>query len=507
MIAIEITNRINTPLNRTIRNTMNPIIETNLGKIRGIQKEEYQEFLGIRYAKSPTENLRYKEPEPVDSWEDVYDATDFGPIAYQQWVDNPSIDMEESEDCLFLNVCTPQADGEKRPVMVYIHGGGFGIGSGSRPRLHGHRLVTRGNIVLVTIQYRLSMLGFLSMDNIPPNLGILDQICALKWVRNNIANFGGDPENITIFGQSAGASSVLFLLTQPKAEGLFHKAISQSGVLLSSSPTETNDELSREILSKLKVEYGNLDALQKLPIEKLTQVMKKLGDMMSGKMLTPIQEGDLYTQLEEGFSKDVPLLMGYTSDEMPIFQKILPSLGKAKGFLGRQFIKRNLSKITSNGSTAPLAEFHKNRLKDTGAPKDAEYDYVILDTMFRIPTIKIAETRSKFEVGTFIYEFEYEAPNIQAAIHVLDLFFVFGTIDTADISKEMQLAQSTDEQRLSEIMMDAWSNFARTGNPSITEIQWPEFNMENYEAMILNVTPRVKKEYLKNERSFWSEIS
>ncbi len=486
---------------------MNPIIETNLGKMRGIQKEEYQEFLGIRYAKSPTENRRYKEPEPVDSWEDVYDATDFGPIAYQQWVDNPSIDMEESEDCLFLNVCTPQTVGEKRPVMVYIHGGGFGIGCGSRPRLHGNRLVTRGNIVLVTIQYRLGMLGFLSMDNIPSNLGILDQICALEWVRNNIANFGGDPENITIFGQSAGASSVLHLLTQPHAEGLFHKAISQSGVFSSNSPTEANDELSREILSKLKVDYGDLDALQKLSIEKITQVMKKLGDMMSGKMLTPIQDGDIYTQLEEGFSQDVPLLIGYTSDEMPIFQKILPSLGKAKGFLGRQFIKRNLSKIASNGNTAPLVEFHKKRLKDTGAPKDAEYDYVILDTMFRIPAIKIAETRSKLEVGTFIYEFEYKAPNIQAAVHVVDLFFVFGTIDTADISKEMQLAQSTDEQRLSEIMMDAWANFARTGNPSITEIQWPEFNMENYEVMILNVTPRVIEDYLKSERSLWAEIS
>jgi len=127
--------------------------------------------------------------------------------------------------------------------------------------------------------------------------------------------------------------------------------------------------------------------------------------------------------------------------------------------------------------------------------------------MFRIPILKIAETHSKSKAGTFIYEFEYKAPNIKAAVHVLDLFFVFGTLDTVDISKEMQLAQTIDEQRLSEIMMDAWTNFARTGNPSITEIQWPEFNMENYEAMILNVTPRVKKNYLKNERSFWSEIS
>ena len=172
------------------------VVTTPLGKLRGLQKSKHMEFLGIRYAKPPVGELRFENPIPIEGWDSIYDATEYGPMAPQVWEDDPVIQLEESEDCLFLNVYTPNTDNEKRPVLFFIHGGAFGRGSGSRPRLYGGNLAERGDVVVVTIQYRLGPLGFLYMDGVPPNLGLKDQICALRWVKENITSFGGDPDNI-----------------------------------------------------------------------------------------------------------------------------------------------------------------------------------------------------------------------------------------------------------------------------------------------------------------------
>jgi len=240
------------------------IVSTTKGKVKGVQKVDHQSFLGIPYANPPIGELRFQEPHEMDHWEDIKDTSKFKPIPPQAYQEDPPIDQEENEDCLYLNIWTPATDDKKRPVMFWIYGGGFLIGAGSRPRVEGKHLCVYGEVVVVTFNYRLGVLGFLNLPNIPANLGILDQIAALKWVKENIANFGGDPNNITIFGESAGGMSVAILLSISRAKGLFHKAIIQSGA---ANPRMFEPEEARkgsiEFLSKLNIGFENLEELKK----------------------------------------------------------------------------------------------------------------------------------------------------------------------------------------------------------------------------------------------------
>lgn len=210
------------------------IAHTPLGKLRGAKVKDVYVWKGIRYAQAPVGDMRFKAPVPVKAWTGTQDALSFGAVAPQQ---ESSIAGKEpqAEDCLYLNVWSPGADAKKRPVMVWIHGGGFVIGSGSSQMYEGTQMATNGDVVIVTINYRLGPLGFLYFNEeqrkqgFENNLGIKDQIAALKWVQQNIAAFGGDPAQVTIFGESAGGTSVQTLLASPMAKGLFAKAIVQSG--------------------------------------------------------------------------------------------------------------------------------------------------------------------------------------------------------------------------------------------------------------------------------------
>ena len=266
---------------------MEALVTTSLGKVRGITKANHKQFLGIRYAEPPIGNLRFAEPQPVEAWDGIYDATKYASIAPQVWEDDPPIELEESEDCLFLNVYTPETDDKQRPVMFFIHGGAYGIGSGSRPRLFGGHLAERGDVVVVTIQYRLGPLGWLYMDGIPPNLGLKDQICALRWVKDNIAAFGGDPGNITIFGQSAGSLSVSYLLIMPEAEGLFQKAIAQSATYqLEPWTPDKATKLTQMLFSKLQLDYGDIESQDNCIGRNLSRLEGRLAKMFFQKIIT-----------------------------------------------------------------------------------------------------------------------------------------------------------------------------------------------------------------------------
>src|SRR4051812_24518459 len=210
---------------------------TPLGALEGVDLEGCERYAGIRYARAPVGDLRFRAPQPVEPWEGVYDATRFGPSAPQPPPLAGSIiaigDLHTDEDCLFVNVYTPATDTGRRPVMVWIHGGAYTMGSGDM--YDGRSLVRRGDVVVVTLNYRLGVLGWLAVDHLDSSLagsgnnGIRDQIEALRWVRDNISSFGGDPANVTVFGESAGGGSIGALLAAPDADGLFHKAIVESG--------------------------------------------------------------------------------------------------------------------------------------------------------------------------------------------------------------------------------------------------------------------------------------
>ncbi|MFW9848345.1 MAG: carboxylesterase/lipase family protein [Candidatus Thorarchaeota archaeon] len=494
---------------------MATVVETSLGQIQGIQRANHLEFLGIRYAQAPLEDLRFSEPIPVESWKGVYDATKYAPMAPQVWDDDPPIELEESEDCLFLNVYTPGSDQKKRPVLFYIHGGAYAIGSGSRPRLYGGQLAERGDVVVVTIQYRLGPLGFLYMDGIPANLGLKDQICALQWVKQNITLFGGDPDNITIFGQSAGSISVSYLLIMPKAKGLFHRAIAESATFPLQPATPKNaTKITNLFLSKLKVDYGDISTLRNLDWSDIIKAQRKIGkDILSENHHGPVLDdisipSNPLEAIQTGHAQNIPLMIGHTSNELPIFQAYLSS----ENFLVRSLAKRMISKrIQTFGlkkeNLSKILELYRKDLAKTGIPNE-EYDLLLTDMGFRLPSVIVADSHSRTKAGTYFYEFAYKAPKLDAAVHVLDLFFVFGTLNTSDISEAMQLLQTNDEKQLSEIMMDTWTEFAKTGNPNQTNLpDWEEYKLDSRNVMIFDIKPKLVSNHLDDRINLWKSLS
>ncbi len=494
---------------------MEPIVTTPFGKIGGKKTGSHFEFLGIRYAVPPVGERRYSEPQPIGRWKNLYDATQYAAMAPQVWQDDPPINLVESEDCLFLNIYSPGLDDKKRPVMFYIHGGAYAIGSGSRPRLYGGNLAERGDVVVVTIQYRLGPLGFLYMEGIPSNLGLKDQICALEWVKKNISAFGGDPDNITIFGQSAGSISVSYLLVMPEAEGLFHNAIAQSATFpIRPSSVENSTRITRMFLSNLGLEYGDVAALKNLEWEDIIQAQKKISkDILSDKHHGPVLEGvsiptNPLVELREGFGSKIPLLIGHTADEFPIFEGFL----KSRNLVIKQLAKRMISKHFLNLGLSKENQIKMLAFYKTNLPEDAirykEYDELVTDLGFRIPSMIVADAHCSSKSKTFYYEFNYKAPKIGAAVHVLDLFFIFGTMETTDISEAMKLNNSAEEIRLSHLMMDAWTSCARSGDPNHTDLpEWREYNSETRPVMILDTKPKLVTNHLSHRLEFWKSIS
>ncbi len=490
-------------------------IMTNLGPMKGLRKGNHLEFLGIRYAQAPVDLLRYQNPVLVDKWDGVYNATQYGPISPQVWEDDPPINMEESEDCLFLNIYTPNADDKKRPVLFYIHGGAFGIGSGSRGRLYGGHLVDRGDVVVVTIQYRLGPLGFLYMDGVPANLGLRDQICALRWVKENIASFGGDPNNITIFGQSAGSISVSYLLTMPEAKGLFHRAIAQSATLpIEPASPEKATQLSKKFLSKLSIDYGNIAALRNVTWQEIIAAQRKIGkDILSENHHAPVADGtsiptDPLQALRDGASNSIPLIIGHTTDEFPIFRKFV----NPQNIIVRTLAKRIISKRLVNmgikkDELKRVLNIYKEKFANSNVP-NIEFDELATDLGFRLPSLLVADAHSQGDAGTFFYEFAYKAPNLGVAVHVLDLFFVFGTLDTSDVTDAMRPSQSEKERSLSTSMMDAWVNFARTGNPNHQNLpEWKEYDSNTRAIMIFDVKSELMIRHLDDKIDLWKTLS
>jgi para-nitrobenzyl esterase len=333
------------------------ILSTPMGEIRGLQQANHQDFLGIRYAQAPVEELRFQPPRRIDRWEDTLDATHFGPMAPQAYPDTPPILLEESEDCLSLNIYTPSADGNLRPVMVFIHGGGFVIDSGSRPRTYGGPLAESGDVVVVTIEYRMGAFGFLYTPGISPNLGLQDQVCALDWVQRHIAAFGGDPGNVTIFGESAGATSVAYLLVMPSARGLFHKAILESGALPFESLGDNRrfaETGTRKMFKELKVSAGDLVALQKIPLAGILRAEKKVAGRMlfSDRAFYPVIDGtlipeDVYGALRAGCAKEIPIIIGHNAEELPIFGLMLKP-GLMQTIVKHSFLSK-LKKLGASG--------------------------------------------------------------------------------------------------------------------------------------------------------------
>jgi len=490
------------------------IIETKTGIIQGYKEEGLEIFKGIPFAEPPLGDLRFSPPVSKQSWDEMLNTTEYGPCSIQG-----SSGLEEflgrlepeSEDCLTLNIWTPAADSGKRPVMFWIHGGAFMMGGGTDPMYDGSALALRGDIVVVTINYRLGSFGFLYNKGIPPNVGSQDQVLALKWVNENIGSFGGDPKNVTIFGESAGGYSVLSLCTMPKAKGLFRRVIAQSAP---SIETTVSNKISKKILRKLGVKGGDIDSLRVVPPEKIIESQNQVfasepTDIMA---LRPLISGDTFPKhplkaFLNGECANIDLMMGTNLDEFKLFTAIEPM----KSMMGDDAEQLLIGALAMSGVAKEKSE---EILKIYKEARDGKYSIepfeiftaVITDFAFRIPTIRLLEAQKPHQPNTYNYMFAWPSSGLDGilgACHALEIPFAFGTLNSPTLKDFVKGAP----QELSEKMMDAWISFAKSGNPNHGNLpDWPAYDADTRETMIFGEECKVEKALFDKERAAWDGL-
>ena len=465
---------------------MELVIETEFGSIQGKERNGVLLFAGIPYASAPIGEKRFCPPEPVLPWTGIYDATQFGPVAPQLPGEGltDSHDVTWDEDCLSLNVCTPSADSKNRPVMVWIHGGAYRHGTGATPWYDGTRFAKDSDIVVVTINYRLGALGFARIPEAPTSgiNGILDQIAALRWVKNNIAHFGGDPDQVTIAGESAGAFSVATIMAMPKSRGLFSKAITQSG-----AGHHVITQKEAEAAGKLFMKYLEVDTVEELRAVKTEDILEaqkyveeNSSEFMSAGQLPfyPSITNELLVDhpialfTQEGIGAEIPLLTGTNTDETTLWGT-------------NQIPEEKLHKWLKNYVNDP-AHFIEAVQEDRGDITAGETAVAIsTDHTFRIPAIQMAESRQKHGGKTWMYEFDWKSKAFNGALgscHALEIPFTFGTLDAK--GTELFLGTSELPNHVGDKMHASWASFIREGNPSTEALgQWPTYHIADRKVM------------------------
>ena len=468
--------------------SLSPAIrQTVAGTVRGTCDDGVCRFLGLPYAAPPVGANRFKEPQPVRAWPGVRDATNAGDIAPQKIRDFPQLDVvalvgegaPDGEDYLTLNVWTPAA-GKHLPVMVFIHGGGFIIGSKDAP-VHDGTEFARSGVVSVAINYRMGIEGFLPIPGIPTNLGLRDMIAALEWVRDNIVEFGGDPANVTVFGESAGAMAIADLIVSPKAEGLFKRAIIQSGHGSMVRDQSVAQRLVRKIARVLKVEpteagFRTVDfergwaAVEKLAKPWAIDLRDLAGHepVFGISRFIPVFGDDILPDhpleaLKKGAGRNIDVLIGTNAEEMNLYFVPTGVKKKIPGFLARWLLGRSHPE-----SKAALKAYG---LGVKGKKAGVAFTEAMHDLVFRWPARRYAEEHRGI---THVYEFEWRSPalnNELGACHGLEMPFVFKTLDKA--TGEKGFAGTNPPADLADRIHRLWVGFAKEG-----ALPWAEFDRD-----------------------------
>ncbi len=491
-------------------------VSTEYGKVAGYIGNGIYNYKGIPYAQAE----RFEEPHAPKPWNGVRSSRHYGPTCPQEFrsmwdMDNVAFSSQwddgfPGEDCLRVNIWTPGInDGKKRPVMVWIHGGGFSTGSSQeQPAYDGASLSKKGDVVIVSLNHRLNALGFLNLSSFgekykhSANLGLLDIVEALKWVKNNIANFGGDAQNVTIFGQSGGGRKVSSLLCMPRAKGLFHKAIVQSG----SGATYMTDKYSRligELTAKnLGLSAANIDQIKKVPYQQLLEAgtkacneVKKQAEADGEGLDASIwgwfatKDGDIlpdhaFNNGSELISKDIPMIVGSCLNEFAGIAAVVTP----------DYLKQSDDKV--------MAALTKTYGKDTEAyakafkkayPQLPTVYMPLIDFKYRPQALAQTETKAKDNgapVWNFLFTYQSTAlDGTLTAMHCMELPYVFNNVARCGFETEA----TPEAIKLGEIMSSAWLNFARTGNPNGNGVpQWPAFTTKKKATMIFDKACEVK---------------
>ena len=475
---------------------MKLIVETAYGMVKGVRSGEVSIWKGVPYARPPVGSLRFQAPQEPESWDGIRDATEFGPVSPQPSADIMNFLGNEvvnpSEDCLYLNIWSPGADEKRRPVMVWIHGGAFISGSGSSQSYDGASFAQQGDVVVVTINYRLGIFGFLHLGEIggdkysaAGNCGILDQTAALQWVKENIVAFGGDPNQITIFGESAGAMSIGTLLSLPSAKGLFHRAILQSGAARNVTDSSKATKTAVKLLDYLGIQQDELQKLETVTTEKLVEASASLPPMT----LIPVVDGLILPDhpekiLAEGFAKDIPLLIGTNKDEYRLFTAFDP-VWKSED----TNVIVSIFEKTFGSYWTELSKQFPNK----GELTQDLYDQIMTQFVFTSPAINLAECQLKSSTPVWMYQFHWETPILNGLLkscHALEIPFVWNTLHHSGTEK--LTGTSSDRQKLADHMHRAWIAFARNGNPNTEGVpHWPQYEWTNRSTMVFDNESRV----------------
>jgi para-nitrobenzyl esterase len=476
-----------------------PAVKTTHGFISGSVDDGIYSFKGIPYAKAE----RFMPPQAPDSWKGVREHTEFGPIAMQ--VNSWSPESAMNEEKLFtLNVWTQGVnDGKKRPVMFWLHGGGFSVGASDDPITDGKNLAHKGDIVLVSINHRLNILGFLDLSDFgeqyknSANVGMLDVVAALEWVNQNIQRFGGDPDNVTIFGESGGGGKVGTLMSMPAANGLFHKAIIQSGTLINVMTKEKSRSVGRAVVDTLGLTKDNLDSLHSLPYKQLVEAGNKALEKTVGLRkpgtttmfgFGPVPDGVnlLQQPFTPGFadmSDGIPLLIGTTLNEL-----VQTAYGEKSLALEEARVRLR----TSYGDkTDQYIELFVQAYPDY-----SPQDLLSIDTLFRPNTILVADARAEqAKAPVYSYLLTWKSPvedGSKGSFHGLDIPLAFNNIELGK-----HWASTRDEAyALADKMSSAWINFARTGDPNDRSLPaWKPYSRENGETMIFDQQVEVRNNH------------